>query len=175
MPHAKKPGAPSKGSGPRLTEQMLRFIDEYMRVPDAKAAAIAAGYGKAQAASQGSQLLNHPLVGAELAERQAKLREKAGIDAEWVVARLRLISDRCVQGEPVTDKDGNATGEWKFDAAGANKATELLGKTLGMFRDKVEVTGRDGGPLEVEVSDARQRLADRLRGARQERDPGGPG
>ena len=39
------------------------------------------------------------------------------------------------------------TGEYKFDSAGANRATELLGKHLGMFVDKVEHSGK----LEYEI------------------------
>lgn len=31
------------------------------------------------------------------------------------------------------------TGEFKFDSAGAVKATELLGKSLGLFEQKINV------------------------------------
>jgi phage terminase small subunit len=172
MPRKKVERLPKPGG---LNERQERFVREYLKDPDATKAALAAGYAPARAKEQGYQQLHHPAIVAAIAAEQAKLREKAGIDAEWVVARLRLISDRCVQGEQVKDKDGIPTGEWKFDAAGANRATELLGKHLGMFREKVELTGRDGGPLEVEVSDARERLADRLFGKDPRPDSGGAG
>jgi hypothetical protein len=41
-----------------------------------------------------------------------------------------------MQAEPVRDKDGNPTGEYRYDGAVANKALELLGRHLGMFADK---------------------------------------
>ena len=40
---------------------------------------------------------------------------------------------------PVRDKDGNPIGTYNFNAAGANKSLELIGKELGMFVNKVQV------------------------------------
>jgi hypothetical protein len=40
----------------------------------------------------------------------------------------------------------------------ANRALELLGKHIGLFPDKVEVTGKDGGPVENIVT-VKDRLA----------------
>jgi phage terminase small subunit len=46
------------------------------------------------------------------------------------------------------------------------KALELMGKYLGMFTDKMEVTGKDGGPIDIDLSglDTEQlkKLADKL-------------
>jgi phage terminase small subunit len=64
-----------------------------------------------------------------------------------------LISDRCVQGDPVLDRDGNPTGEWKFDSSGANKATELIGKHLGLFRDNLNVSGSLGVRIVDDIDD----------------------
>lgn len=64
---------------------------------------------------------------AELAKMVA---EKTGIDAAWVLKRQVEVLDRCMQKEPVMEKvDGEwvPTGEWKFDAAGANKALRNIG------------------------------------------------
>lgn len=54
-----------------------------------------------------------------------------------------------MQAEQVTDKSGNPVlvqtenGDmvpaYGFNAAGANKALELLGRNLGMFTDKTEI------------------------------------
>lgn len=152
-----------------MTEKQQRFVDAYLVDPNAKLAAKLAGY--ADPGRQGWQVLNYPEVKAALSARQGALRAKADLDAAWVLDRLKLISDRCIQGEPVLDSQGAQTGEWKFEPAAATRATELIGKHIGMFREKVEVTGKDGGPLEVEVSDARQRLAERLQRSRPRPDP----
>ena len=59
---------------------------------------------------------------------------KTGLDREWVIKRLMSVVDRCMQAEPVLTKEGEQTGEFKFDAAGANQALRMLGDTLGMFK-----------------------------------------
>jgi hypothetical protein len=46
-----------------------------------------------------------------------------------------------MQAEAITDREGNPTGEWRFDSAGANKAVESIGKYLGMFKEKIEHSG----------------------------------
>lgn len=54
-----------------------------------------------------------------------------------------------MQAEPVLDSRGKPTGEYRYDGSVANKALELLGKHLGLFKDKVEHSGPGGGPIEV--------------------------
>jgi phage terminase small subunit len=58
-----------------------------------------------------------------------------------------------MQAEPVTDREGKPTGVYTFNAGGALRALELLGKQRGMFVDRKEVRS---GPLE-EVTDDRLR------------------
>ncbi len=41
------------------------------------------------------------------------------------------------------------TGEYKYDAAGVNKAVENIGKYLKMFTDKIEFPDKDGNPQGV--------------------------
>lgn len=123
----------------RLTPKQRLFVQEYLKDLNATQAAIRAGYSEDTAAQIGYQLLHKSLVVNEIKRRQEQREKQLGIDAQWVLERLKLISDRCVQAEPVTDKDGNPIGEWRFDAAGANKATELIGKHLGMFAEKMKV------------------------------------
>jgi phage terminase small subunit len=41
-----------------------------------------------------------------------------------------------MQHAPVLDREGNPTGDYRFDAAGANRALELLGRRLRMWDDK---------------------------------------
>jgi transposase-like protein len=106
--------------------------------------------------------------------------------AAWVAESLRMA--RQLRTEMWARRSGVQTritatpgGPIRMDLPILNEAKDLrayvaalldvdkLGRTaLGIESTKVELTGRDGGPLEVEVSDARQRLADRLFG----QDPG---
>ena len=62
------------------------------------------------------------------------------IDRAWVMANLVKVAERCMQDEPVRDKEGNPTGEYGFDSAGAIKALNLIGLEVGMFkRDPAQI------------------------------------
>jgi phage terminase small subunit len=126
-------------------------------------AAMAAGYRGKRIAGTAGTLAADAAVRARIAELGAAVssrlvpaviaaggtgRDAAGdaIDETWVMARLRLVAERSLQAEPVTDRDGNPTGSFTFNAAGANRALELMGKALGMFVDRREIRT---GPLET--------------------------
>lgn len=66
---------------------------------------------------------------------------KTGLDREWVISRLMTVTERCMQAEPVLDREGNETGEWKFDSAGATRSLHLLGSELGMFKPQEQKPG----------------------------------
>jgi phage terminase small subunit len=130
----------------KLTDKQEAFIREYMVDLNATQAAIRAGYSEKTATEQGSRLLTNVKVLARIEELKNKRAEKLEVDAEWVLKRLMQISDRCMTAEPVLafnyeTKELEETGEYKFDSTGANKSTELIGKHLGMFKDKVEHSG----------------------------------
>jgi phage terminase small subunit len=59
---------------------------------------------------------------------------KTGLNREWVITRLMSVVDRCMQAEQVTNSKGEPTGEYKFDASGANQALRMLGDTMGLFK-----------------------------------------
>jgi phage terminase small subunit len=61
--------------------------------------------------------------------------ERISLSREWVLEGLKTVAKRCMEAEPVRDSKGLETGVYTFQAAGANRALELLGKELGMFRD----------------------------------------
>ena len=93
-----------------------------------------------------NKLLKDPDVKAYLAVLLEERQKRLQIDEDWVINRLRDIHDRCMQAEPVysqfsvPDEDGNMPEPkyYKFDAQGALKALELMGRHLRMFSDKVD-------------------------------------
>jgi len=66
---------------------------------------------------------------------------------DWVIARTVHLLDQCMTIRPVYKKSYNRsappqlTGEYTFDAAGAQKALNILARAQGMFTDKIEVKG----------------------------------
>lgn len=153
------------GEARKLTPKQQRFVEQYLIDLNATQAAIRAGYSEKTAKAIGCENLTKPDVAAAIEAQRVKATAKAELSVEWVLGRLRNVAERCMQSEPVLDKRGEPvlvetpTGElapaYTFQAPAANRSLELLGKHLGMFPDKVEHTGKDGGPLEVaDVTDA---------------------
>jgi len=132
----------------KLEPKQESFCAEYMIDLNATQAAIRAGYSKNSARQIGSENLSKPAIADRIAELQAERGAKTELDAEWVLKRLKRIHDRCMQEEPVKDADG-PTGEFKFEHSGANRSLELIGKHLAMFTEKRELSGADGGPLQI--------------------------
>ena len=66
---------------------------------------------------------------------------------QYVQMNLRVVAERCMQVEPVFDAKGQPTGDYKFDASGANTALKLLGQTIGMFKEESRIKIVAGRPL----------------------------
>jgi phage terminase small subunit len=77
------------------------------------------------------------------AQATAAAVERTALTKEWVIGRLIENVERAMQVAPVTDREGNETGEFTYQGNVANRSLELLGKELGMFVDRTEdVTAR---------------------------------
>jgi len=114
-----------------LNDKQMLFVDSYVADFHTTNAAIAAGYSKASAHNSGSQLLKRPEVRKEIQNRIAHI-----VTPNSVLVDLKDIIARCLQKVPEVGSDGVIIGEYNFDAKGANKALELLGKHMAMFSDK---------------------------------------
>lgn len=127
--------------GQKLTDKQETFCQEYLKDLNATQAAIRSGYSAKTAQEQSSRLLSNVIVKARVDELLAKREKRTGITTDKVLKDIEECRVRCMQGEPVLDREGNPTGEWKFEAHAALKASELQGKHLKMFTDKVELSG----------------------------------
>lgn len=128
----------------KLTAKQELFCQEYIIDLNATQAAIRAGYSEKTASAQASRLLNNVNITARVKELKDERAEKLELDAYWVLKRLKDISDRSMQQEPVMEYDHSLgelveTGEYQFDSNGANKSTELIGKHIGMFDPKLKL------------------------------------
>ena len=132
-----------------LTPKQQRFVEEYLVDLNATQAAIRAGYSEKTAHSQGPRLLENVEISKAVAAAFASRSERVQVTQDWVISRLVDNVERAMTAEPVRDREGNETGVYVYNGSVANKALELLGKHMGMFTDKHELTGKDGGPIET--------------------------
>jgi len=121
----------------KLTNKQEMFCREYLVDLNATQAAIRAGYSEKTAGAMGFENLKKPEIQEQIQILFDARAEKAELNSEWVLERLKKVADRCMQEEPVMS-GGEPTGEYKFDSSGANKSLELIGKHLKLFTDKVE-------------------------------------
>ena len=144
---------------PPLTDKQKEFVRQYLVDLNATQAAVRAGYSVKTAYRQGADLLQKTSIREAIEKAQAKRARRVEVTQDYVLSNLVEVVERTMQrapvtnrkGEQVTDEEGRAV--WTFDAKGANRALELLGKHLGIFTDKIraEVSGPDGGPVASEI------------------------
>lgn len=144
-----------------LTPKQQRFVEEYLIDLNATQAAIRAGYSEKTARDIGCENLAKPNIAKAIEEAQSKLSERTGITQEYVLSNIQKVIERCMQQEAVQARDGSPLliegpdGDlaclFEFKENGALKGLELLGKHLGMFKDKIEHTGKDGGPIDLSL------------------------
>ena len=144
-----------------LRPKQQRFVEEYLIDLNATQAAIRAGYSAKTAAVIGAENLIKPYIKKAIQEAQNKLTERTEITQDYVLTNIKKVIERCMQQEAVLARDGSPLliegpeGDlvplFEFKETGALKGLELLGKHLGMFKDKIELTGKDGSSLGIKV------------------------
>ena len=125
----------------KLTGKQARFVIEYAVSFNATQSALKAGYTANIECARviGCESLIKVNVAAALDYVKAERAERCKIDGDWIISRLKMIVERCLQVEEVVDKEGNKIGICVFDAAGANKALELAGRSIGFWQDKLKL------------------------------------
>ena len=119
-----------------LTPKQQRFVEEYLIDLNATQSAIRAGYSEKTAQEIGSENLSKPMVAKAIAEAQEKLSNKTQVTVEMVVQGLLNEAKDLSEGSTQSAR----VSAWAH-----------LGKHLGMFKDKVEHTGKDGGPIDLSL------------------------
>ena len=119
-----------------LSDKERAFAQEYALVPNSKAAAVKAGYSATSASAQGSQMLKKPKIRQAINLLRQENELKAGIDQVDILRQLQQIVTRCMQTEPVLGKDGEPTGEYRFDAKNALGAMDIICKMGGHYAAK---------------------------------------
>lgn len=150
-----KRAAPVSVSGDRekeeaMTPRQSRFVDEYLCDLVASKAAIRAGYSSRRASEIGYQLLQKTTVQDAITERMNARAQRTGITQDKVLADLEAVKQDAMS--KATDKAGNVV---MASHAAALRALELQGRHLGMWKDRLAVTG------EVSIADAIRQSAPR--------------
>lgn len=128
----------------KLTPKQQRFVEEYLVDLNATQAAIRAGYSARTANEQAARLLAKASISEAIAAAKAERSARVAVSADYVLNNLVEIVERSMQrapvfvgfGEQLTDEEGRSV--WRFDGKTATRALELLGKHLGMYKDRVE-------------------------------------
>jgi len=130
----------------KLTLKQERFWQEYINDPEGNGskAAIRAGYSKKTAGAAASRLLKNVNIQQIIKKFRKEARERTEVTLDEIINNAREVFKRCMNQVPVMirqDGEWVGSGEYKFDSAGANKANEILGKTIGAFTDNVNIPG----------------------------------
>ena len=132
-----------------LTPKQQAFVREYLIDLNGAAAARRAGYKTKNSDELAHQLLGKTWVKAAIQLEMDARAKRTEITADYVLTTIRNTVERCQQAEPVLDRDGEPTGEYRFDSGAVLRGAELLGKHLKLFSDKLELGGPGGGPIPV--------------------------
>ena len=151
----------------KLTAKQKLFCDEYLIDLNATQAAIRAGYSVDSAGDIGSENLKKPDIRARIEKAMAERSKRTGINAERVLIELAkiglvnavdvinfneatvseeatredLAAVQSVKVKTMTGENGDMT-EREVKLYDKTKALELLGKHLGLFKDKLEIEGK---------------------------------
>lgn len=135
-----------------LTPRRKAFCREYVKDFCGTQAAIRAGYSEAAARSEASRLLTFANVKEYIQKLENEAAKASNLTAEFVIAGLMDVYARCMEAQQVTLLGHAVEVKYTFNAKEANRALELLGKAVGLFRDRVEMTGGNGGAIQVDLS-----------------------
>ena len=138
-----------------LKGKQVDFVREYLVDLNATQAAIRAGYSPKTARSIANENLTKPDIQAAIERERRKLAERTELSQDEVIRGIRATIDRCNQSEAVCDASGkpvmvttpagDLVPAYRFEPMAVLKGLELLGKHLGMFTNRHEVTGKLSG------------------------------
>ncbi len=110
---------------------------------------IAAGFKDTPSAMQNaSRLINKDNVKIRVEELRGRITERGIAKANEGIEIAAISRARVLQRLTQLGMAAEADEQW----GPAIRAEELIGKELGMFKDRVETSGPDGGPIDTNVN-----------------------
>lgn len=148
-----------------ITEKQKKFVEEYLIDLNATQAAIRAGYSIKNAGKIGHELLEKTRISNEITKKIAERSRRTGINADRVLIELAKIAfvnaDDVIESKDATLKEnasrddlaaiqsvkvktfGEDGVEREIKLADKIKALDMLGRHLGMWNDKLQVSGME--------------------------------
>lgn len=148
-----------------ITEKQKKFVEEYLIDLNATQAAIRAGYSVKNAGKIGHELLEKTRISNEITKKIAERSRRTGINADRVLIELAKIAfvnaDDVIESKDATLKEnasrddlaaiqsikvktfGEDGVEREIKLANKIKALDMLGRHLGMWNDKLQVSGME--------------------------------
>nr|DAY50984.1 MAG TPA: Terminase small subunit [Caudoviricetes sp.] len=155
-------------SGRGLTPKQEKFCQLYIELGNASEAYRQAYNAKNMTTgainTNAKKLLKDTPIALRIEELQQAHQQRHNLTVDNIIADLQEYRDICMGRKPLTittvvknAQEGTAqsvnTECFVFEPTGANKALELLGKHLGMFKDRVDVTsGGNALPAVINIS-----------------------
>ena len=161
----------------KLTAKQKKFVEEYLIDLNATQAAIRAGYSTESAKEIGCENLTKPNVKAEIDTAIAERSRRTGINQDRVLRELakiafvnpndvinfrdatvkmtseeNLAAIASIKVKEIPGEYGNAT-EREVKLYDKLRALDLLGRHLGMFKDKIEINGDMGVKIVDDIPD----------------------
>ncbi len=161
----------------KLTAKQKKFVEEYLIDLNATQAAIRAGYSPNTAQEQSSRLLSNVMVKNEIDKAMAERSRRTGISQDRVLRELakiafvnpndvinfsdatvkmtseeNLAAIASVKVKKIPGEYGDAT-EREVKLYDKLRALDLLGRHLGMFKDKIEINGDMGVKIVDDIPD----------------------
>ncbi len=133
-----------------LSAKQERFCQEYVIDCNGTQAVIRTGYSKNGADVQAFRLLRNAKIKERVGELQEEVAKTVGLTAKYVLDGLVEVYERCMQKVAITDDYGAAAG-FTFNASGAIRSLELMGKHLNLFDGKLG-GGGDKQTIEIVLS-----------------------
>lgn len=136
MPFNYKKGyePPASGRGSKLTAKQRRFVESYVLQHDKFQALEDAGYKTKNKKEMARALMAHPLVSKAIEEATEAKRVRNELSQDYVIQKLIDIVEDTETGNPQA----------------ALRGLELLGKHLGLYKERQEISGPDGEAIRME-------------------------
>ena len=135
----------------KLTAKQQRFVDEYLIDLNATQAAIRAGYSEKTAGQIGEQNLKKLEIQNTLTERMATRSERTTLNADQVLREIAAVA--------LLPLDGAEVLGGLVKVSDKLKALEMAGKHLGLFTDKLKISGEVSNPFAGLTTEELRRLA----------------